>query len=377
MDGKLEVVIAGAGVAGLEAAFALQALAAKQVNVTIVSAQAEFVLRPMAVLDPFSAGPPEAYPLSEMAAGAGAELIRDSFRWLDGPNRVMHTRGGREVRYDVLVLALGARSRSHFRFATTLRLSKAHEQLAELTAEVQEGTVARVAVLVPSRVGWPLPLYQLCLLLAGRARAAGRGLELTLATAEEEPLEWFGADAAHAVGGMFNKAGIELITGVSCEVPEAGRVSLRPGLTEIEADRIVSMPLLYGPSTPGLPKRARSGFISVDTRCRVRGLPAVFAAGDATDFPVKGGAVAGQQADAVATRIAAAAGAGVRAEPFQPVIHGVLRQGRKPLYLTSHLLGSHSHHAEVGEAAHEQHPATLAARYLASYLESRSHAAAP
>jgi sulfide:quinone oxidoreductase len=54
----------------------------------------------------------------------------------------------------------------------------------------------------------------------------------------------------------------------------------------------VALPELYGPSMPGVPKRDSHGFIPVDGCMRVEGLSAVFAAGDATSFPVKHGGVA-------------------------------------------------------------------------------------
>ena len=47
------VLVLGAGVAGLEAALALQALGEGRVTVELVSPDSEFVYRPLAVAEPF------------------------------------------------------------------------------------------------------------------------------------------------------------------------------------------------------------------------------------------------------------------------------------------------------------------------------------
>jgi 2-polyprenyl-6-methoxyphenol hydroxylase-like FAD-dependent oxidoreductase len=52
----LQVLIAGAGVAGLEAALALDALAGEAVAVTLLDPAEHFEYRPMAVAEPFSLG---------------------------------------------------------------------------------------------------------------------------------------------------------------------------------------------------------------------------------------------------------------------------------------------------------------------------------
>jgi NADH dehydrogenase FAD-containing subunit len=54
----LEVVIAGGGVAALETALALHELAGDRVKLTLLAPNADFVYRPMAVLEPFVHEPP-------------------------------------------------------------------------------------------------------------------------------------------------------------------------------------------------------------------------------------------------------------------------------------------------------------------------------
>ncbi len=52
----LRVLIAGGGVAGLEALLALRDLAGERVQLTLLSPEREFVYRPMAVAEPFGRG---------------------------------------------------------------------------------------------------------------------------------------------------------------------------------------------------------------------------------------------------------------------------------------------------------------------------------
>jgi sulfide:quinone oxidoreductase len=66
-------------------------------------------------------------------------------------------------------------------------------------------------------------------------------------------------------------------------------------------------------------------------------VPDVFAAGDATTFPLKQGGLATQQADAAAEAIAAAYGAPLDPAPFRPVLRGLLLTGGAPLYLRARL----------------------------------------
>src|SRR4051794_23961085 len=73
-DPPFRVLIAGGGVAGLEALLALRDLASDRVAVTLVSAEREFSYRPMAVAEPFARGHAQRKELAEIAASCGAEF---------------------------------------------------------------------------------------------------------------------------------------------------------------------------------------------------------------------------------------------------------------------------------------------------------------
>jgi sulfide:quinone oxidoreductase len=104
---------------------------------------------------------------------------------------------------------------------------------------------------------------------------------------------------------------------------------------------------------------------------RVRDVEGVYAAGDATAFPIKQGGIATQQADAAAHAIAAEAGADVEPEPFRPVLRGILLTGEAPRFMRAEVSGGRGEDWEVSESALWWPPAKVAARYLSPYLGVR------
>jgi sulfide:quinone oxidoreductase len=196
-------------------------------------------------------------------------------------------------------------------------------------------------------------------------------IAITILTPEDAPLAIFGPGVSHAVAELLSEKQIEAVSSAYCEIPSAGRIEAMPGGALLDFDRIVALPELEGPSIPGLPE-VQDGFIPVDEHCQVRGVERVYAAGDATDFPVKHGGLASQQADAAAEAIAALAGADVEAQPFDPVIRGMLLTGAKPLYISAHITGGQGPTSEVSWEPLWQPPSKIAARYLSPYLQARA-----
>lgn len=371
----IRVLIAGAGVAALEAALALRELAGARVQVTIVAPETEFVYRPLRVREPFAARAAPRYSLEAIAADIGAELKHDALRSVDPESRVVHTEAGEALDYDALLLALGARPRPRFKHALTLDPAQLDAQLHGLIQDLEDGYIHTFAFLAPSKMSWPLPLYELALLTARSALQSNQPATITIVTPETAPLEVFGAAASEAVGALLAERGITHIASSGCKVPAPGQVSIEPGHQHIQADRVIALPELVGPSTPGVPKHNRYGFIPVDSHCRVLGLERVFAAGDATEFPVKHGGVAAQHADAAAISIAALAGAPVRPEPFHPTIRGILLNGEQPLYLSAELSGGRGLNSHVSATATWEPATKIAASYLAPYLQTRAEEA--
>ena len=364
------VLIAGGGVAGLEATLALRELAADLVDVELIAPEARFSYRPVAVAEPFGLGETRQFDLAELAAAGGARFTAGGLAGIDAQRKVVRLSTGGEVGYDALLVACGAVPVAAVPGALTFRGPADSDRMRELLDAVSSGHVERVVFVVPWGAVWALPIYELALLTAAHATAVGRGnVTLTLVTPEETPLELFGSAASEAIRELLDEHGIGLRTR-SCALEfVAGEVRL---LFEdsIAADRVVALPRLRGARIDGIPQTA-AGFVPVDEHCRVPGLPDVFAAGDITTFPVKQGGLATQQADAVAQAIAASAGADVSVQPFRPVLRGLLLTGRQPRYLRHELGGGVRESSAATPEPLWWPPAKIVGTYLAPFLADR------
>jgi sulfide:quinone oxidoreductase len=205
-----KVLIAGAGVAGLEAALALRELAGDLVEVELVSPETDFVYRPLAVAEPFRVGEARRFPVHLLTEAAGAELTRASVRSVDAERRLIVTSDGGALHYDALLLSLGARPVPGISGALTFRGPADEEAFSALLHEARAGNVARLVFALPPGTSWPLPLYELALLTAVHLADAGATVELKLVTPEERPLQLFGKEASEAVAELLELHGIGL-----------------------------------------------------------------------------------------------------------------------------------------------------------------------
>ena len=364
-----EVVIVGGGVAALETLMALRDLAPDAVSVTLVAAEPDFVYRPMSVAEPFGLGEARRYPLRRVVDDFGAALVQAGVAAVDAPARRIMLRSGDTIAYDTLVLAPGARMLPAFDDVLTFGGPGSAAAMRTLLDELEQGRARRFAFVAPTVAGWALPLYELALLTARHAEARGVERELVLVTPEPRPLGLFGDRASSAVAEMLAAAGVEFI-GASHAEPVEGAVRLLPSGRMVPADRLVALPLLRGPRLDGVPSEPTFGFIPVDPHGRVDGLDGVYAAGDATNFPIKQGGLATQQADAVAEHVAARHGVRLDPAPFRPVLRGMLFAGGPDRYLRA---------GDDAVAAQPLWwpPTKIAGRYLAPYVYEREPAAEP
>jgi sulfide:quinone oxidoreductase len=375
-SGNLRVIIAGGGVAALETALALADLAPDHTDVTVIAPNTEFVYRPMAVCEQFAYGPRRRYPLAPIVHNAGANLLTDELAWVDPVEQTIHTQGGESIEYDALMLALGARASERYTHAVTMDDRRLDETLHGLIQDIEGGYIHSLAFVSPGRMAWPLPLYELALMTAGRAYDMGIKLAVTIITPEDAPLAIFGAAASSAVSELLERAGIQTISSAYAEIPSHGDVVINPGDRRLQVDRVIALPELYGPSLRGIPL-GENGFIRIDPYGQVPDVGPIYAAGDATEFAVKHGGIASQQADTAARSIAALAGAPVALKPFHPVIRGMLLTDDKPLYLTAQITGGHGFSSEVTDTPTWSPPSKIAAKYLAPYLDKQGNKIAP
>jgi sulfide:quinone oxidoreductase len=369
-EAPLRVLVAGGGVAGLEALLALRDIAADRVDVTLLSPQDDFVYRPLAVAEPFSMGHVHRFPLRQLADDLRVQLVSGALERVDAEHQRVITADGEELGYEALLVAIGAKAEEAVEGAMTWWPEGDAEAFGGLLRDLEEGYVRSVAFAVPPRVAWPLPAYELALMTA--RQVAGMGIDdvkFTIVTPEDAPLAIFGTPASEAVAGELARAGIDVITSAYVERRASDHLDIQPGARRLEVQRVVALPRAVGPHVAGLPADD-AGFVPIDDHAQVVGLDRVWAAGDGTAFPIKQGGLAAQQADAAASSIAALAGAGIAPEPFRPVLRGVLMTGGDPEFMSKEIGGGDGE----GMAAAQRlwwPPVKIAGRYLAPYLSAR------
>lgn len=371
-EDRPRTLIAGGGVAAMEAALALDDLAGDRVAISLIAPNDQFIYRPLAVREPFGYRPARRFPLAELAAAAHTKLVHGTLAGVNPELCVAYTSEGAELHYDNLLIAVGAAARPRYEHVLTIDDRRLDEILHGLIQDVEEGYVKRLAFLAAGQVAWPLPLYELALLTAGRAYDADVKVEVTLVTPEDAPLSIFGSEVSNRLGEILGAAGISIVTSAWAEVPHQGEIVINPGGSTLRVDRIVALPELFGPPLAGVP-RAEHGFLRTDQHGKLIDVEHVFAAGDVTELPIKHGGLAAQQADAAAEAIAAQAGAPLDPKPFTPLIEAILLTDSVPLFISAHISGGHGFSGRISEQPPVSEPMKIAARYLSPYL--REHAA--
>jgi sulfide:quinone oxidoreductase len=367
----LRVVIAGGGVAALEALLALRALAEERVEIDLIAPQSEFVYRPLSVLEPFGGQTPR-FDLTEIVADQGARQRMDAVAEVDTERGRLRTRSGDELPYDVLLVATGAKAREAIPGALTFGADVRGETFGVLIDELRRGLVKEIVFAIPGGLSWSLPIYELALnIAADLERHRVQGATLTLVTPEERPLALFGLEASDVVRELLDERGIALMTATHPVEVNAGGLLVMPR-GYVPAERVMALPRLEALPLPGVP-HDDSGFLPTDVHGLVRGTTDIYAAGDVTAFPVKQGGIAAEQADAAATAIAAIAGAPVAPSPFNPILRALLLTGNGdgPRYLAAEVTHGPADCHKVDREPLWWPPSKLFGHYLAPYLALR------
>lgn len=361
---RFRVLIAGGGIAALEAMLALRDLAGDRVAVELLAPDPKFRFRPLSVAEPFGLGSARTLELAELALANHATFTCDGLARVDAEAQLAITADGREIPYDALLVAIGAGGVEAVPGAITFRDTDDDGAAMRFVDDLDRGTIASAAFAVPGGLSWALGLYELALLAGARVAAKGLDVELSLVTPESRPMEIFGRRASDVVAGLLERSGIAVTTQVKAVRYADGVLEVERG-SSIPCERVVSLPAPRVGPLPGLPQQPR-GFIPVDRYGAVLGVERVFAAGDATWFPVKQGGLATQMADCAASSIASLAGAPVEPEPFHPVLRGALLTGWGPRYLRASMGAGES--SGVAKSVLWWPPGKVAGRYLTPFM---------
>jgi sulfide:quinone oxidoreductase len=325
----LRVTVIGGGFAAAEVLLASRALAEDRVELQLVTPDTRLAFRPAAPGEPFGAAQVETYDLAQLAADVGATIRHDTAESVAPQAHRVRLASGATVDYDAAVIAIGARATAAVPGAVMFRDGRDAHHVRRIADALDAGEIRRVAYTAPAAVAWTLPLYELALL------TAERGGEVVLATPETRALEVFGPAVSDQVESMLADRDVRIVRGSRPLRVSRGRLHLADGVA-IAADRTVAIPRLVGRTLSGVPADW-NGFVHTDAWGHVADLPDLFAAGDVTDYPVKQGGLATQQADVVAGLLARRAGAVVDVPAHEHVLRTRLFGADGPLYLRAEL----------------------------------------
>jgi len=110
-DRKAHILIAGGGIAGLEAMMAIRDLAGGRVTMTLVAPDPDFVYKPLIVGEPFSSQPAEQHALAPIASQFDTEFTQQGVAEVRPDERSVKLADGSSIGYDKLILCIGARAR--------------------------------------------------------------------------------------------------------------------------------------------------------------------------------------------------------------------------------------------------------------------------
>jgi len=359
------VVIAGGGVAALEAVLALRDLAGDRLEIELISPNRDFHLEAMTVAEPFAGGEPRSLDLDAFCGEHGVAHRTDTVEEVWSERHRVLTGSAEDVFYDALLLASGVRRTAVVPGALSFRGAADVAALEDLLRGMERGAGRRIVFAIPDGVRWSLPLFELALLTSTWIRdRVTLPAPLSIVSADADPLAPFGVEPAERIAAMLAAAGIELVTDVFPEAFEDGALICAGG-RRIDADAVIALPRPVVPELTGVPQ-GRDGMIACDPEMRVEGLDSVWIAGDASWFPIKQGGIAAQQAEVAAAGIAADAGLEVEPLVFRPVIRAALLTGEEPRFL--HVDLSAGGKGELSRSPLWWPPVKVAGPRLAPYL---------
>jgi sulfide:quinone oxidoreductase len=362
--------IVGAGTAGLEALLAARERLGTRVKLCLIAPDREFHYRPIHPGQTFRPVPERFLRIADVIAELGADWVLDRVAAVHAADRQLLTRDGELVDFDYLLLAAGVSSHRTLHHGEVWQRGTDPRFLDRIIDDAVAGTIDSVAIVIPRGARWPVPAYELALVLAWRA--AGSRTKISLITSEEHPLAALGTKASDLVLHELRDAGIHLQTGVEVvdqprdwspktssglvllvperpdQLPDAltgrpadpARIRIGAG-HEVEFDRLISLPAATGPAIAGVPTDA-CGFIAVDEAVKVRESGRIWAVGGGIAAALEHSAVAATQADAAITEISAAiSGADAAAAPSRlPELTGILLSGQREHWLAQNPPGT-------------------------------------
>lgn len=325
------VVVLGAGVAGLEAAFLLESRLSGRVDLEVVYEEDNFVLRPNLVYVPFGADhAASSLWVAETLARKAIKCQQGRVEGVDADTGHVHLDDGRQLPYEHLVIATGAapwmqavpglqeHAANIWGPAEMLTL---RDRFMRMRGRARAGSRQRALFVVPRHNRWSQPLYEVALMFDTwlRRERVREQVELGVLTHEASFLEAAGPRMHEVIAREFAERGIDGHASERLIEARAHEASFAEGRVERFDLLVTAPPHRASARYDGLPADEH-GFVHVESATRqVVGHPEIYAPGDAGDFPLKDAFLALLQADAAADHIATVVSRRHVKRPFEPV----------------------------------------------------------
>lgn len=335
---RQKILIVGGGVAALEACLALRWDRSCDAEVTLLTASRNFTFRALSVLEPFGLSAAPQFAIAEVISDCVSEIVYDELSSIDVDAREATTASGSKLKFDVAIVATGGSPHSKLDSAIIVGAPGWMGRMSIVVAQVDAGLVARIVFVMPEGASWVLPLYELAMFTADRARGRLRDIDVELIIPDANPLAEFGEQASARVVDLLIESGVRLAR--NCRVVEyVDDVLTTDDGRTVNTGFVVALPEIRGNRIDGL-EHDREGFLPVDGYGLVSGTDCIYAAGDITDFRIKHGGIASQQANIAVQAIVEGHGgdADDRASKFK--LEGMLLSPHEPTFMHS-VVGEH------------------------------------
>ena len=344
---KPRVLVLGGGFAGLETAFALRSSLTDHADITLVSNRSSFLFRPNTVYIPFGMDEDKLMvDIVKPTRRKGIRFLEAYARDLDPIKRVVSVeRDGQTSRelYDYVVIATGVKPKADevpglrefaHQMGSAADMVKLRAGLNKALEKAKYGKPQQILLVLPPNVPYTAPLYEMAFMIDTflRDAHARQPVTITFVTCEASYIEAFGPLLNDLILERFEARAITHHAGVTVTHIEAGAAHFA-NHDSLPFDLLITFPPT-GPAVPfpALPADAR-GYLDTQLATRhVQGFKDVFAAGDASDFPIKQAFLALLQADAIAEGIAAAIQGRLPRFVFEPVSKFVMEEFDTGLY---------------------------------------------
>jgi sulfide:quinone oxidoreductase len=336
-ESRPEILIAGSGPGALEATLGLSSSGYLDATIALISPQLEFQYRPNMVMEPFGVPTTAKYAVAEVIQHPHVTQWDGTLERVDIAASKAYSPEGDEFVFDALVIATGTETHVDLpEPAVTFGAAGSLDKLKEIVAEIDAGSIRNVLFTAPAGATWQLPVYEFALMCADRAqRQSQQQIVIAIATPESEPLESFGAENSATVRQLCDEFGVILHTGSIVETYDGRTAHLSDG-SEYPVDRLFALPRLTGRAPEGIPTND-DGFVHVDDNQLVEGTSNIYAVGDVTDFRIKQGGLASEQADAAIAAIEHALGTREEPKPFGREIEALLLTADRRVAMRAHI----------------------------------------